>query len=98
TATLVVLAATILIPMIMLGDLPAVPDFPDLRFYEWAVFLIAGLGLAAVVWARDRLTAVVSLAFRALPSPCSSCSSVRRTSPSPSSWWKRSPWLFWPWC
>src|SRR5690606_6166118 len=64
TATLVVLAATILIPMIMLGDLPAVPDFPDLRFYEWAVFLIAGLGLAAVVWARDRLTAVVSLGIQ----------------------------------
>jgi len=64
TATLGLLAASILIPMIALGELPVLPDFPDLRFYEWAVFLIAGLGLAAVLWARDRLTAVVSLGIQ----------------------------------
>lgn len=64
TATLAILAVTLLLPMILLGELPAIPAFPDLRFYEWAVFLIALLGLGAVMWTRDRLTAAVSLGIQ----------------------------------
>ena len=33
-------------------------------FYEWLLFLIAVMGLFAVIWAKDRLTAIVSLGIQ----------------------------------
>jgi len=45
--------------------LPQLPTWPaDVRLYEWAVLLIAAVGLAAVLVARDRLTAIVSLGIQ----------------------------------
>ncbi|MCV0396145.1 MAG: putative monovalent cation/H+ antiporter subunit A [Rhizobiaceae bacterium] len=60
TATAVALFA----PMIVYGELPAWPAFPDLPFYEWTIIIIALIGLAAIVIAKDRLTAIVSLGIQ----------------------------------
>lgn len=64
TVTFVVVAATLLIPMIGYGELPAMPEVPVLLLHEWAVVLIAVIGLGAVVYAKDRLTAIVSLGIQ----------------------------------
>jgi len=64
TVTFIMLAAALLVPMIGFGELPAAPDFAPLRFYEWTVLIIAIIGLGAVVYARDRLTAIVSLGIQ----------------------------------
>jgi len=64
TATLIFLVLAILVPMGIAGEWPAVPAFPELYFYEWLLVLIAVLGLFAVIWARNRLTAIVSLGIQ----------------------------------
>jgi len=64
TVTFVCLAATLLIPLIIHGELPAIPSWPNLQWHEATIFLIAVIGLAAVVLARDRLTAIVSLGIQ----------------------------------
>ncbi|WP_425419022.1 putative monovalent cation/H+ antiporter subunit A [Oricola indica] len=64
TASFVLLAASIFVPMAVAGDWPLVPAFPQLFFYEWLLFLIAVMGLFAVIWAKDRLTAIVSLGIQ----------------------------------
>jgi len=64
TATFIALAAALLVPMIGFGELPAAPVFTPLHFYEWTVLVIAVIGLGAVVYARDRLTAIVSLGIQ----------------------------------
>ena len=40
------------------------PDFPALAFYEWTVIAIAVIGLGAIIQAKDRLTAIVSLGIQ----------------------------------
>jgi len=63
--TFLCVAAILLVPPIVYGELPHLPAWPaDVRLYEWAVFLIAAFGLAAVLVARDRLTAIVSLGIQ----------------------------------
>ena len=65
TCTFVCVAAILLVPPIVYGELPRLPAWPaDVRFHEWAVFLIAAVGLAGVLIARDRLTAIVSLGIQ----------------------------------
>jgi multicomponent Na+:H+ antiporter subunit A len=64
TVSFVALALVLLVPMVLGGELPAVPAFPDLTFYEWAILGIALIGLAAVVQAKNRLTAIVSLGIQ----------------------------------
>ncbi|MCI5073546.1 putative monovalent cation/H+ antiporter subunit A [Oricola sp.] len=64
TATFVMLAAAILIPMGIAGDWPDALAFPKLYFYEWLLVLIAVLGQFAVIWAKNRLTAIVSLGIQ----------------------------------
>lgn len=64
TATFITLALAVLAPMIVYGELPTVPEFPHLPFYEWTVFAIAIIGLGAVLYASDRLTAIVSLGIQ----------------------------------
>ncbi|MGM4980320.1 putative monovalent cation/H+ antiporter subunit A [Rhizobium sp. SG741] len=64
TVTFVCLAATLLIPLTIHGELPAIPSWPNLQWHEATIFLIAVIGLAAVVLARDRLTAIVSLGIQ----------------------------------
>ena len=64
TVTFILLAAALLLPMIFAGELPNWPAFPVARFYDWAMVLIAAIGILAVVLAKDRLTAIVSLGIQ----------------------------------
>ena len=63
-ATFVVTAFTLLAPMIFFDELPSIPAIPDMQFYEWAVLGLAVLGLFALLIARSRLTAIVSLGIQ----------------------------------
>ncbi|KAJ0335547.1 hypothetical protein COL154_014409 [Colletotrichum chrysophilum] len=65
TVTFVFIAAALLVPMALYDEWPAVPSWPHgVKFYELAVMLIAVVGLVAVIVARDRLTAIVSLGMQ----------------------------------
>ncbi|WP_159590336.1 putative monovalent cation/H+ antiporter subunit A [Chelativorans xinjiangense] len=64
TATFIALAAALFVPMVAFGELPTMPALPSLPFYELAVLAIGFIGLAAVLHARDRLTAIVSLGIQ----------------------------------
>ncbi|MBW6421211.1 putative monovalent cation/H+ antiporter subunit A [Rhizobium sp. XQZ8] len=65
TATFILLAVTLLLPPFVFGELPAVPSFPNkVLVQEGAFFLIALIGIVAVLRARDRLTAIVSLGIQ----------------------------------
>ncbi len=64
TVTFIAIALALWAPMTVFGELPAMPEMPDLPFYEWTVIAIAVIGLGAVVYARDRLTAIVSLGIQ----------------------------------
>jgi len=66
TVTLVMAAASVLVPMVAFGELPAWPAWPGLLFHEWSVMLVGLAGVAAVVNARSRLTAIVSLGIQGL--------------------------------
>ncbi|WP_175577883.1 putative monovalent cation/H+ antiporter subunit A [Mongoliimonas terrestris] len=55
---------TLLAPLLLFGELPAWPAFPDLTAQEAVVILIAVSGLVAVVVARTRLTSIVSLGIQ----------------------------------
>lgn len=58
------LAGALFAPLIMQNALPDVPALPDLRFYEWAILAIAAIGLIAVIVAKTRLVAIVSLGIQ----------------------------------
>ncbi|PWK75772.1 multisubunit sodium/proton antiporter MrpA subunit [Aminobacter sp. AP02] len=64
TVTFVAVATALLVPMVLFGELPDMPSVPAFRFYEWGVLAIAVIGVAAVVHARSRLTAIVSLGIQ----------------------------------
>lgn len=64
TVVFVLFAAAIFAPLLLLDVQWQAFDWPTLRFYEWAVFLIAVVGLVAVVVARTRLQAIVSLGIQ----------------------------------
>ena len=64
TVTFIVIALALLAPMMLFGEWPARPDWPQLHFHEWAVLAIAVIGLFAVVRASNRLTAIVSLGIQ----------------------------------
>ncbi len=65
TITFIFVAASLLVPMAVFGEWPDVPSWPaNVHFYELAVMLIAVIGLVAVIVARDRLTAIVSLGIQ----------------------------------
>jgi multicomponent Na+:H+ antiporter subunit A len=57
-------ALAVLVPAFLSNSLPAIPKVPDYRFYEWGILLIAVLGLIAVLIAKTRLTAIVSLGIQ----------------------------------
>ena len=62
TVTFLMIAAALIGPMAWYGEWPAMPVWPDdLQFHELVVIAIALIGLLAVIYARDRLTAIVSL-------------------------------------
>jgi len=65
TATFIFLALTLLVPPFVYGELPELPAWPtDVLFHEWAIILLAVIGLFAVLRASDRLTAIVSLGIQ----------------------------------
>lgn len=57
-------AVAVLLPGYLTNSFPAMPKMPDYRFYEWGILLIAVLGLIAVLIAKTRLTAIVSLGIQ----------------------------------
>ncbi|WP_350333351.1 putative monovalent cation/H+ antiporter subunit A [Coralliovum pocilloporae] len=63
-ATFVLTAVVLIWPMIAFDELPLMPEWPELMFYEWAILLIAALGIIAVIVAPNRLTAIVSLGIQ----------------------------------
>ncbi|MEX3008063.1 putative monovalent cation/H+ antiporter subunit A [Hoeflea sp. TYP-13] len=63
--TFIVLAIAVLVPMFMFDELPGLPTMPEsLSFYETAIMAIAAAGLLSVLYAKDRLTAIVSLGIQ----------------------------------
>ncbi len=64
TVTFIAVALALWVPMILFGELPAWPEFPEVAFYEWTIIAIAVIGLGAVTYAEDRLTAIVSLGIQ----------------------------------
>ncbi len=64
SATFLVTAAVLLVPLFAFEELPQWPQWPHLFFYEWTVLVIAVLGLIAVIIARTRLVAIVSLGIQ----------------------------------
>jgi multicomponent Na+:H+ antiporter subunit A len=64
TVVFIVGILIVFVPMLAFGELPSWPQMPELEFYEWGVILLALLGLAAVLVANDRLTAIVSLGIQ----------------------------------
>ncbi|NVK33169.1 MAG: putative monovalent cation/H+ antiporter subunit A [Rhodobacteraceae bacterium] len=59
-----IVAGAVLIPTFTMNGLPNWPEVPDYRFYEWGILGIAILGLIAVLVAKTRLTAIVSLGIQ----------------------------------
>jgi len=65
TVTFLMVAAALIGPMAWYGEWPAMPVWPaDAQFHELVVIAIAFIGLLAVIYARDRLTAIVSLGIQ----------------------------------
>lgn len=62
--TFLCIAAMLLLPLAIHGELPTLPRWPSLQWHEAAIFLIAIIGLAAVILADNRLTAIVSLGIQ----------------------------------
>lgn len=63
--TFILVAAAIIIPMVHFGELPTLPPWPsDASFYELIIILIAAVGLISVLYAEDRLIAIVSLGIQ----------------------------------
>ena len=61
-----VIVATVWITLVWTRSLPAVPEFPRLFFYEWAIIGIVILGILVVAFSASRLTAIVSLGIQGL--------------------------------
>ena len=63
--TFLLLIVAILVPMVLFDELPSMPQWPqDISLYELSIMAIAAVGLVAVIFARDRLTAIVSLGIQ----------------------------------
>jgi len=62
--TFAAFALCLLVPLIVFGEWPAWPAEFHLAFYEWAVAGLAVIGLVAVIVARNRLIAIVSLGIQ----------------------------------
>lgn len=60
------LAAAAIIPLWLLDGGPLWPRTPDLSFYEWGVVALAVIGVATVVFARSRLSAILALGVQGL--------------------------------
>ncbi|WP_319495787.1 putative monovalent cation/H+ antiporter subunit A [uncultured Cohaesibacter sp.] len=63
-ATFATIAVALLVPMIAFDELPDWPTMPDLYIYEWSTLGLAVVGLYALLVAKTRLTAIVSLGIQ----------------------------------
>ncbi|AYD00151.1 putative monovalent cation/H+ antiporter subunit A [Neorhizobium sp. NCHU2750] len=65
TATFVMVALALVVPPVVFGELPDMPAWPgDVLIQEGAFFILAALGVVAVLRAAERLTAVVALGIQ----------------------------------
>lgn len=64
TVTFAGIALALLLPMWLFAEGPSMPAFPDMPFYEWTILFIAAIGIGAVIIAKNRLTAIVSLGIQ----------------------------------
>lgn len=67
TITFALVAVALIVPLTVFGEWPTLtelPDISDVTFYELAVVIIALIGIAAVLTASNRLTAIVSLGIQ----------------------------------
>lgn len=65
TIIFAIVAFAMLFPMFYFDELPNMPDLTgEVNFYEAIVMAIVVIGLLAVIWAKDRLTAIVSLGIQ----------------------------------
>ncbi|MBC8129487.1 MAG: putative monovalent cation/H+ antiporter subunit A [Rhizobiaceae bacterium] len=66
TVTFLVIGASVLVGTIAADALPAAPAFPAMSLTEWIVTATLLAGLFAIVFAKNRLTAVVSIGIQGL--------------------------------
>lgn len=64
TTVFLVFGVSVWASMIWFGELPDLPMPGIPSFYEAGIFLLAVIGLLAVIYAQDRLTAIVSLGIQ----------------------------------
>ncbi|KJF69552.1 putative monovalent cation/H+ antiporter subunit A [Rhizobium nepotum] len=65
TATFAIVAAALLAPLFLYGELPAMPAWPrDMKIHELTFVAIAVAGLVAVLTASSRLTAIIALGIQ----------------------------------
>lgn len=65
TATFLLVAATLLVPPFVYGELPDMPSWPaGIMLHEWVFVAIAVIGVIAVLTASNRLTAIVALGIQ----------------------------------
>ncbi|MBZ8133111.1 putative monovalent cation/H+ antiporter subunit A [Afifella sp. IM 167] len=64
SVTFAAFALCLLVPLVVFGEWPSWPAEFHLAFYEWAVAGLAVAGLVAVLVARNRLIAIVSLGIQ----------------------------------
>ncbi|MEM9206981.1 MAG: putative monovalent cation/H+ antiporter subunit A [Pseudomonadota bacterium] len=64
TIVFVAVAICLWLPLITLDGLPSVGELPPLNPYEWGIFALAIVGLFAIIVAKNRLTAVISLGIQ----------------------------------
>ena len=65
TATFAVIAAVLLVPLFLYGELPSMPSWPrEAPIHELTFIAIAVAGLIAVLTASSRLTAIIALGIQ----------------------------------
>ncbi|MEP3437422.1 MAG: hydrogen gas-evolving membrane-bound hydrogenase subunit E, partial [Hoeflea sp.] len=65
TVTFLMIALALLGPMAWYGEWPAMPVWPaGVQLHELVVIALVPIGLFAIIYARDRLTAIVSLGIQ----------------------------------
>ncbi|UNZ51026.1 putative monovalent cation/H+ antiporter subunit A [Agrobacterium tumefaciens] len=65
TATFAVIAAVLLVPLFLYGELPSMPSWPrNMPVHELTFIAIAVAGLIAVLTASSRLTAIIALGIQ----------------------------------
>ena len=65
TVTFVMIAIALIWPMAWYGEWPSMPVWPrDAQFHELVAIALVPIGLLAVIYASDRLTAIVSLGIQ----------------------------------